>query len=241
MEEELYGDIERYVSNEMDATERAAFEQRVKNDGGLAEKLSIYQSVSRTLEAKYKGENDQRLFKQTLSEMEVELVDNPEARVLKLNWYTWAAAASVALLCAVLIYSSFSKPEYVEYAHFEPLALVDRGNADGLKSKAEQAFNSKDYANAVSYLNTLLSQNENDIELQLYRGISLLELSQVEEAERSFEKVRASSSIYQAQGTWMLALSALKQKDYDKCKLLLSQIPKESPVYTDAKRLLEDL
>lgn len=241
MEEELYGDIERYVSNEMDATERTAFEQRAKNDADLAEKLSIYQSVSRTLAAKHSIEDGHRLFKQTLSEMEVELADKHEARVVKLNWYTWAAAASVALFCVVLIYSSFSKPQYAAYAHFEPLALVERGNADGLKSKAEQAFNNKDYANAVSYLNSLLNQNENDIELQLYKGIALLELNQVEEAERSFDKVRASSSIYQYQGTWMLALSALKEKDYDKCKSLLSQIPKESPVYADAKRLLEDL
>jgi predicted Zn-dependent protease len=158
-----------------------------------------------------------------------------------MNWYLWAAAASIALICAFLFYTSSSTPEYSAYAHYEPLALAERGNEDASTLKAQQAFNTRQYAEAVAAINVLLEQDGNNDALKIYKGISLLELDRVAEANSLFTEVSNTPSVYKDKALWMLALSALKQKEYKTCEDFLKKIPAGSPEYKQAQELLGEL
>jgi hypothetical protein len=86
-----------------------------------------------------------------------------------------------------------------------------------------------------------LEADRENTELQLYKGIALLELDRYEEAEAIFTPIKNSPTAYQDKATWYLALSALKQKDYDKCKILLDQLPADSEYHNQAKEIQEEL
>jgi len=241
MEEELYLEIERYLGNDMSADERISFEGRLKNDHTLAEKLNLYRSASAQLMAKFRGEEQEQRFRKTLAGMEVSIATDGKKKAIQ--FYGWAAAASIALLCVALFYTSSLKPHYADYATYEPLTLVERGDDDdnAIKLQAQQYFNAKEYGKAIANLNELLRIDSANIELKLYKGIALLEIGQVEEANSLFEAVRSSNAVYKDKGTWMLALSALKQKDYERCESLLKEIPTDSPEYAAAQKLLNKL
>lgn len=240
--EEIYLAFDRYLSHDMTAEERAALEQQLQTDEDLAEKLRIYEQAQKILTGRYQSEEKENLFRKNLEVIGNEELGKKQGRVVRMNWTVWAAAASIAFLCAVLFYTSFSKPDYNTYArHYEPLALAERGSEDSLKIKAQRAFNNEDYKEAVVSINLLLKHDPTNETLKMYKGMALLELDQVSEARALFEEVRKTPSAYKDQAIWLLALSALKEKDYKTCEEFLKQIPEGSPEYNQAQKLLNDL
>jgi hypothetical protein len=241
MNEEIYLSFDRYLTYEMQADERAAFELQLATDPALAEKLRIYQEVQEIVGPRYQRAEQENAFRKNLELIGKEEIGTKTERNVKLNWYAWAAAASIALVCAFLFYTYSSTPEYSDYAHYEPLALVERGNEDATALKAQQAFNAQQYAEAVQAIDVLLAHDDKNDALKLYKGISLLELDRTADANRLFAEVSNGPSIYKDKARWMLALSALKQKDYKTCENFLEKIPKDSPEYKQAQDLLDKL
>lgn len=241
MDEARYTAIDRYLANEMDAAERQAFEEQLRQDPDLAEKITLYTQANQSLTGKYKSEDAEKAFRQTLAEATAENQTETGSKTTHLRWYTWAAAACITLLGVAIIYSIIDKPEYTDYAHFERLELTQRGNTKALQQDAQEAFNNGAYELAVVYFNTLLQQDPQNTELLLYNGIALLELNRIKEADSIFIQVSASPSVYQTKAQWLLALSALKQKEYSKCRTLLEAIPQDAEEYTVAQQLLNDL
>jgi hypothetical protein len=241
MNEEMYLSFDRYLAHEMPADERAAFELKLSSDTVLAEKFRIYQEVLEVVGPRHQREEQEMAFRKNVASIGNEEVVEKTGRTVKINWYVWAAAASIALICVFLFYTSPSTPEYSTYAHYEPLALAERGNEDAAALKAQQAFNTQRYAEAVAAIDVLLKQDGQNETLKIYKGISLLELDHVAEANSLFTEVSHTSSVYKDKALWMLALSALKQKDYKTCERFLKKIPAGSPEYKQAQDLLDKL
>jgi tetratricopeptide (TPR) repeat protein len=242
MEEEIYILIDRYMSGELAETERKVFEDRMKDDPDFAEKANLYMSLSRNLASRFSGENDLQQFRKNLASVSAKhLQPGDGAKVISLKWYHWAAAASVALICLALFYgNSSTAPTYAGYAVHEPLALAERGE-DPLRRQAEEAFNSKNYDRALEYFNRLLEVDPANVELQLYKGITLMELDYTGQAESIFESIKDANEVYKDKALWYLALSALKREDYNQCRDYLLQIPKDADHYDQASEILDDL
>jgi Flp pilus assembly protein TadD len=241
MNEEMYLSFDRYLAHEMPADERAAFESKLTSDTEFAEKFRLYQEVLEVVGPRYQREDQEIAFRKNLASIGNEEVVEKTGRTVKMNWYLWTAAASVALVCAFFFYTSSSTPEYSAYAHYEPLTLAERGHEDAAALKAQQAFNTKQYPEAVAAINVLLEHDGKNDALKIYKGISLLELDRVQEANSLFMEVSHTSSVYKDKALWMLALSALKQKDYKTCESFLKRIPAGSPEYEQAQELLNKL
>lgn len=241
MNEEMYLSFDRYLAHDMEADERAAFELKLTSDTVLAEKFRLYQEVLEIVGPRYQREEQENAFRENVASIGREAVVEKTGRTVKMNWYLWAAAASIAFICAFLFYTSSSTPEYSTYAHYEPLTLAERGNEDAATLQAQQAFNTQRYAEAVAAIDVLLTQDGNNDALKIYKGIALLELDRVAEANSLFMEVSGKSSIYKDRALWMLALSALKQKDYKTCEDYLKKIPAGSPEYKQAQDLLDKL
>jgi predicted Zn-dependent protease len=239
--EELDELINRYVSGDMDEVERAGFNERLRHDKTLADRVALYRSVSENLSARFKTAQKKNQLKDTLTKIDQEYFGQ-EKSTPGSAWYKWAAAACVALLCGAFFYNNFSSsPQYDEFAIYEPMAIVERGETDVMKIKAQATFNAGKYTEAIPYFDSLLTQDPENMEVLLYKGIALLEENRTEQAEIIFNAVRDSNSVHSDEATWMLALSALKQKDYDRCKEILLQIDSGSSVYRKASELLKKL
>jgi len=240
MDEERYTAIDRYLANEMSAAERQAFEEQLRQDIELAEKLDIYAQANQSLTGKEHAANSEKDFRNILASV-IEEEKESAAPSSPTRWYIWAAAACITLALLAVAYSIIDKPEYTEYAHIQPLELTQRGGNSALLKHAQDAFNTKDYNQAIVYFNSLLQDDPENIDLLIHKGIALLELDRTEEADAIFKQVSVSPSVYQNQARWLLALSALKQKEYDRCEALLKTIPEDATEYAEAQHLLNDL
>jgi tetratricopeptide (TPR) repeat protein len=242
MDEDIYILIDRYLTGELNMEEQKGFEEKIRADADFAEKVLLYRSLTENMRSRFTGEEEEKRLQETLSAIsKAEIPVERSAKVVSLRWYHWAAAASVALLAVFWFYTGTSTlPEYSQYASHETLALTERGS-DSLQHHAEEAFNSKNYAQALTYFDKLLKTEPANTELQLFKGIALLELDRFQEAGSIFSTIKNSDTVYRDKATWYLALTALKQKDYDRCKALLEQIPAGSEDHDRAREILKGL
>jgi tetratricopeptide (TPR) repeat protein len=241
MEEDIYTLIERYLAGELNPDENKAIEDRIKSDPDFAEKVALFRSLSENLKSRFSGEQDEQRLRESLQAISKAELTKKSGKVISLQWYHWAAAASIAILGVFWFYTTTpTLPHYSQYAFHGSLSLAERGD-DSLVHKAEGAFNSAKYEQAVPLFNQLLEAEPDNTELQLYKGVSLLELDRYKEAESIFQAIKESNTVYRDRAIWYLALSALKQKDYDKCKAFLDQLSPDSEDHGKAEEILKRL
>ena len=71
--------------------------------------------------------------------------------------------------------------------------------------------------------------------------LSLMQLNKFDTADSLLIGLSKGQSAYKNKGTWYLALSKLKQKEYDDCVELLKTIPEEAEDYRAAQKLIKKL
>ncbi len=131
-------------------------------------------------------------------------------------------------------------PTYTDYTH-KPMNVSVKGNSETLE-KVQKLFNDKDYETANTHLSRLAGYYVKNAEVQLYYGITFLELDQYPLAIVTFDKIlRYKDSGFVDDAQWYLALVALKQNDFDTCKSYLEQIPEDSNFHEKASELLANL
>ena len=105
---------------------------------------------------------------------------------------------------------------------------------------AQDAFNAQKYKTAIPHFEAVLKANKSP-EIQYFYAVSLLEDNQFQKAETNLLELKSGTSIYKNKATWYLALSKLKQEDYDSCKIILQSIPDDFEDYDQVQELLNDL
>ncbi|MEO7977350.1 tetratricopeptide repeat protein [Flavobacterium sp.] len=240
MNEEKYIQFDHYLQNEMTVEERNLFESRLLNDEALAAEFNTFKEVQFQLDSKFGIEEEREAFKQNLSRIADDHFNKNKTKVISLQPWYYAAAASVALLFGLFFFNQNSNPEFADYNHPEQAYFTERGNTVLELKQAEDAFNSRNYKTAIPLFETILKENKTT-EIQYFYGISLLEENQFVKAETVFKELKSGTSVYKNKATWSLALSKLKQKDYKDCKEILLTIPSDFEHYDQVEKLLKEL
>ena len=134
--------------------------------------------------------------------------------------------------------------ERVSSAYFNnygSISLTVRGTQNNLTTKAETAFNNHNYKDAERYFLDMLETDKDNIELQLYRAVSLVELNKYNEADKLYNNIIQTPSVYKNKAIWYLALSKLKQGDEEACVNVLKTLPEEAEDYQQAQELIDKL
>jgi predicted metal-dependent hydrolase len=240
MKEELYMRFESYLNNEMLPEEKIAFEEILQNDIDVQEKFEIYKNINGFLENKFDSktidfkENLKAISKENFTE-----IKQDKSKVISFKPWYYAVAASVALLFGTWFMMQ-GNPEYSDYNSHENATFTDRGSIIKNLKLAQEAFNSKNYKSAVTNFEIVLKDYDKP-EIRYFYGISLLEESKYSVADANFKKLQAGKSIYKEKASWYLALSKLKQKQFEECKTYLKQIPDDAEDYDKAQELLDKL
>jgi len=153
----------------------------------------------------------------------------------------WAAAASIILILTFFFILRQNGPTYSDFAHYEPLVLASRGDADQLKHSAEQSFNSKEYEKAAFYLEELLKLQPENPQIQIYWALSLIETDNYDKGDSLLLHAVRTESLYAQNARWYLALSYLKQDKVKACKAQLKKIKQGDLHYQEAMELLDEL
>jgi hypothetical protein len=243
MEDQDYILFESYLSNELSKDEAATFEARLKSEPDFNKAFNTFKALNSFLENKFENEEASTEFQNNLKSISNSYFEKQEApkKVIQFKPWQYAMAASVALLIGIFLFNNFSNPSFNDYNDYESVSFTVRGVNDDLLLSAENAFNNKDFAKAEVVLSQLLIKDDSNQELQLYKGVSLMELNKFDEADNLFGKLSNESSAFKNKAKWYLALSKLKQENNDACIEILKTIPEVADDYKQAQKLINKL
>ena len=243
MEDQDYILFDQYLQKELSKEELSNFEERLKNDDNFKDSFNTYKELSIHLEHKFEGETEAIAFKENLQNISNQHFNKntTEEKSNKFNIFKYAVAATVALLIGITAFNQLSNPSYTDYNNHEAISLSVRGEEDGLLKEAENAFNTKNYSEAENAFNKILEKTPSNLEIQLYKAISLIETNQFSEADELLFGLSETNSAYKTKAQWYWALSKLKQEDKETCIKILQQIPETAEYYKHAQKLLNKL
>lgn len=240
MNEEQYMGFESYINNEMPQEEKIIFEEKLQNDSQFRESFELYKETTQFLSTKFSSETIS--FKENLKRIsENHFAENATSkpRVISFKPWQYSIAASVVLFVGVLFFMQNGTPQYSDYNDHETAVFVERSNAEESLKNAQDFFNAKEYGKAVASFKNI--KDISSAEIQYFYAISLIETNDYLQGELFLNMIKSGNSIYKDKATWNLALSKLKQKQYEECKVYLKQIPVDTEDYDKAQELLNDL
>ena len=240
MNEQLYITFENYFNNEMLQEEKLEFENQLQNDIELQEKFELYKETTQFLATKFDKEtiafkeNLKSISRENFAEKEVK-----KSKVIDFKPFYYAVAASVVLAFGTWFMMQ-GNPEYGDFNQHENAYFTERGSIIKNLRLAQNAFNEKNYKVAIENFEIVLKDYDKP-EVRFFYGISLLEENRYVEAETNFVSIQNGTSVYKDKATWYLALSKLKQNQFEECKNYIKQIPEDAEDYEKAQKLLSKL
>lgn len=239
MNEERYIVFDQYLSDELPAEEKTAFEKQLSEDQELASAFVTFKELNLHLDNKFGNAEELKAFKHNLKSISKKHFKTKKSKVIDFRPWQYAVAASVAILFGLFVFQNIN-PVFEDYNNPEIAAFVERSNANEDLKQAQDAFNAKKYKTAIPYFETVLKRKKSP-EIQYFYAIALLETNQIQKAEINLSDLRYGNSIYKNKAAWYLALSKLKQKDYRLCKDILLTIPDDFEDYDQVQDLLNEL
>lgn len=244
MQEQDYILFDAYLSGSLNAESIQIFEDRLTSDAEFKMAFNDFQQTERFLKHQFNNEEKTQSFKRNLEQISSGFFEKeaaPESKTIQIKPWYYSVAAAVILLFGFVIAQQFSNPTYDDFSDYGTISLTVRGGEGNLKTKAENAFNQKDYRDAEKHLSQLLQTDQDNIELQLYKAVCLMELNKYEEADALYQNVIQSPSVYASKAKWYLALSKLKQKEKAESIQVLKSIPVDAEDFNSAQDLLRKL
>ena len=239
MNEERYILFDEYLQGELTIEAKNDFEKQLVEDPEFASEFETFKNIQFQLDNKFGFEQERQAFKENLSQIAEKHFDNKPKVIGLKPWYL-AVAASVAVLFGLFFFNYNQNPVYGDYNNPEHASFTERSTSDETLKQAEKAYNHKTYNKAIPLFETILQKNKT-AEIQFFYGVSLLEESHYIKAEAIFNELKAGSSAYKEKAVWYLALSKLKQKDYEGCKKILETISEDYEGYDQVEELLHQL
>lgn len=239
MNEQNLEQFELYLSHEISADEKNAFENSLLNDENLKAAFNHYKETSAFLKTKLSTEIID--FKQNLNTISKEYFNSKQpkkVKIVNLNSKYFAIAACLLLFLGMFFYLQNNSPVYSDYNQHEKAAFVERGEHNKMLLLAQKAFNEKQYQKAIPLFETVLKSYKKPEVIYFY-AICLLETDNFSKAEDILLSLKEGTSIYNHRATWYLALMRLKQNNKDGCRNFLKQIPVDAEDYSKAQELLE--
>lgn len=242
MQEEVYIAFEQYLQNEMTVEDKIEFENQLLTNADLNESFELYKATNQFLETKFSKEtkdfkNNLNRISKHQSSIETDLV---KPKVIQLNSKWFGIAATIIVFISVWFFTQNGTPQYTDYNQHEKAYFTERSEADIHLKHAQEAFNRGEYEKAVIDFQLVSNENLGD-EAQLFYAIALIETSQFQKAEEILRPVKESNSVYKDKAIWYLGLSKLKQKEYDKSKVILETLSNEAEDYEKAQEIIKKL
>ena len=173
--------------------------------------------------------------------------------VTMLRFNLWLTAAAIALLLTlgyILLDRSTGHIDYLALydTNFHPYQpeLAKRDAGAGIKEKTNyekglDEYKKANYSLALDYFNTSTSEDPDYTYGHLFRGLSLMELGEYQEALGSFDHLKADRSL-DDYGTWYSGLCYLRLNQPEQAKILFRQLVEGNSFFApQARKILRKL
>lgn len=241
---EQYDRIERYLDGAMTPGELDKFQQKLNTDPEFASAVTLHRELAETLA----GERIHQ-FRKTVKEVDANWKPASGGRWLKVlkSPQNLAIAASLLLLIGFFGWWTLDGPSNPEIAsqYFEQLPLQtlmspDSNEEQALRSEAHQAYIDGGYPEARDKFQILAQLNPDDLNYQLYLGISQLGSQQAAAAVSTLQPLAGSEDgTVTLEAAWYLALAYLQMDRGEEAQPYLERLVENGTFRArDAERIL---
>ena len=215
--------IIKYFEGTLSIEELKEFNTLLINDNDFKEEFEFQKELQDTLIL-----NDREQLKKEI--LKWDTVNN------KRRFNSWQIAASLIILLGTSLLFFFNSQsistEELYASNFEPyrniLQPIVRGeHKDDIQSKAFEAYETKDYENAILHFNEILKKEPNAT-ISFYKANALLQLNKANQAITILEANIKNPDTLQDRNLWYLALAYLKDNNIDASKKTLIQLLSQS-------------
>lgn len=163
--------------------------------------------------------------------------------------YTSACIAVTLVLSVLFLTKNLNNsPDKLYARYYKPadISMSFRSSGSVLNNDLRSAmslYDNRKYNEAINLFEKILKEDASRVGLNLYSGISHMEIKQYAEANASFKKViDQKANAFVESATWYLGLCYLKTNDKDKAKEIFAGIANSGGYYKkDAKNILKSL
>ena len=243
--------IERYLDGIMSDTEKVWFEKELEGNSELQLDLELFRKTNQVIlekeiiELKTQLNSIHEMLKE---EKEKKLKIKPKVFAGRVLLYASGIAASViiAVLITMNIDRSYSN-EQLYNMFYEPYESnisfrSSETNVDDELNKAMALYENRQYEEAIVIFENILSQDSTRMGVNLYSGISHMEIEQYKEANKKFNKVIEHENIYKESAEWYLGFCYLMTSEREKAVETYETIAAGNGYYSkDAKKVLRKL
>jgi tetratricopeptide (TPR) repeat protein len=270
-DEQMYEQIASYLTNAMNATEKAAFEALLEKDDELATFVatfssleSVYNEDTWTIKSNASVEEVKALAQQFRADDVQDLsqkiraiqheantnTDNDTTPKRKKTYFYFISSAIAIAAIMTLFYFTFmqsltANDAFEQYHDWSTLpSFQTKSDTNNPLAKAKTLFQEEKYQEALTIFQKYEQENTTyDAKIQLYIGVSYLELENYHEALQTFDKLRNSDAIDNHKAYWFTALIYLKQNNAETAKKILQNLVEKPSNYNyeKAKELLKKL
>ena len=237
--------IEKYLRGELSKAQRLSFESRLKKEPSLAEDFQLEKDIFNSVRSyshQKRKEELQRLIQEEASQSGLQRF------VRQWNiWPIWLILLLSISFIAWLLYNKTQTPAnaeqlYAQYTDYNFKYQVKSGDAPAVLTQIESLLSAKKYQQALPLLEEYLSQNPEDSEILLAKGLAILEANQnYEEALALFDQVIAQDNAYLADAYWLIAITYLRTGQGSKSVEYLHKIPPTSRKSDAAQQFIQDI
>jgi tetratricopeptide (TPR) repeat protein len=183
------------------------------------------------------------LVKKELEKIHEEAFEGSNSKTVPFPRWIWAMAASLALILVAWwgFQVGFQDPNqklFEAYYETDPGLITAMSGTDSYEfDRGMVDFKEAKYQEALALWDPLLEENPSGDTLLYFVAMANLELENFEESEKDLRKILSdSTSQFEKDAKWYLALIYLKQGERDQAKLLLSDLDRP-----EAQKLLEEI
>lgn len=247
-----YDIFEKYLNGELEGQSLSDFEQQLKSDQNLASEFKLFQKVRDGLATKIQSHSGKEALLKTIGNIEGQYFKEGEQssdeatvagpRLVSRRFIFTAMAVAASILLLVFVWQPWQSAlsPYDQYAQFPTADFTSRSTDVHDLQAMQNAYNNKEYAEAITLFDQYLSVND-DAEIIMLNGISNLNIGNHNRANELFTEVISGKSTFIHDAAWYLALSYLKQDNTALCIQTLNSIPQGADKYSIAQELLSKL
>jgi len=243
--------IDRYLLGKFNEEEEKNFQQNLEDDTELAKDVKKRQSIISGLEALGNEKMAERIKSVRQKMKEDEIKSNPDVK--KNNGRIVRMLLAAAAISALFFFSwqflsnHNNNPEQLFAQSYQPYATSivtrDVNSAENLV-QADAFYKARNYQAAIPLLNTALTNQPSNSNLELAIGNAYLSSDQIDQAIIHFQNIiQRKDPLYVDQARWYLALSYLKNNQKEESKNLLNILVADSGAdfHQEAESLLKKL
>lgn len=230
--------IDQFFNRELNQEELVEFKNRLDSDADFRAEVQFRKNLQKAVaqkEATEKIEKTATIKKlktlQSQSATDKNIVNKPQAKVRNLGrWITAIAAIGALILIGYLgfrdnssngqnLTADFYTNNYTPYEADITLKSIP---SNSLIAELDNAYKNKDYTASIDLADSILKELPNDAEIQLIKGVSLLEKGSLEESLAVFDSV--SNELYSDEANWYAGMVLLKQNKVEAAKTRFQKI-----------------